>query len=266
MTITKIIGILATIYLSVLFIVFLTQRKLLYYPDTNSYLEEKNLKHKIEKIFTRTEDGLNLRAWFHKKNNVEKTLLFFHGNAGNLENRIYKLNHLGDLNINYLILAYRGFNGNSGNPTEKNIYLDAKSALTWLNSKGIADKNIILYGESLGAAVAIEIAKDKNFSGIILESPFTSMIEMGKVYYPYLPVRLLLKDKFDNQSKIKSINSPILVMHGRKDKIVPFYMGKKIYDLANKPKYSYFIDFDEHMMSFDLNLIKAIETFIKSLK
>ena len=165
-----------------------------------------------------------------------------------------------------MILAYRGFNGNSGNPTEKNIYLDAKSALTWLNSKGIADKNIILYGESLGTAVAIEVAKDKNFSGIILESPFTSMIEMGKVYYPYLPVRLLLKDKFDSQSKIKSINSPILVMHGRKDKIVPFYMGKKIYDLANKPKYSYFIDFDEHMMSFDLNLIKAIETFIKSLK
>ena len=165
-----------------------------------------------------------------------------------------------------MILAYRGFNGNSGNPTEKNIYLDAKSALTWLNSKGIADKNIILYGESLGTAVAIEVAKDKNFSGIILESPFTSMIEMGKVYYPYLPVRLLLKDKFDNQSKIKSINSPILVMHGRKDKIVPFYMGKKIYDSANKPKYSYFIDFDEHMMSFDLNLIKAIETFIKGLK
>ena len=92
------------------------------------------------------------------------------------------------------------------------------------------------------------------------------MIEMGKVYYPYLPVRLLLKDKFDSQSKIKSINSPILVMHGRKDKIVPFYMGKKIFDLANKPKYSYFIDFDEHMMSFDLNLIKAIETFIKGLK
>ena len=130
----------------------------------------------------------------------------------------------------------------------------------------IEDKNIILYGESLGTAVAIEVAKDKNFSGIILESPFTSMIEMGKVYYPYLPVRLLLKDKFDSQSKIKSVNSPILVMHGKADKIIPFYMGKKIYELANQPKYNYFSEFDGHMMDFNNNLLNTLESFVKSLK
>ena len=104
------------------------------------------------------------------------------------------------------------------------------------------EKNIIIYGESLGTGVATEIAQNKDFAGIILESPFTSMIAAGKTKYPFFPIKLLLKDKYESDKKIKNIKSPILIMHGKVDTLVPFWMGKKMYELANEPKYSYFLN------------------------
>ena len=161
------------------------------------------------------------------------------------------------MNINFLIIAWRGFSGNDGKPTEQGLYEDGKSAIDWLIKKGIDEKNLILYGESLGTGVATHLAQNKSFAGVILETPFTSMIEAAKVFYPYIPIKLLLKDKFENYKKIKNINSPILVMHGEEDKIVPFSMGKKIYEIANKPKYSYFTKYDNHMMEYDEKLVLA---------
>ena len=144
------------------------------------------------------------------------------------------------MNINFLIIAWRGFSGNEGKPTEKGLYEDARSAVRWLKSNGVGENNIIIYGESLGTGVATEIAQNKNFAGVILESPFTSMVDAGKDKYPYLPVKLLLKDKYESDQKIKNIKSPVLIMHGKVDNIVPFHMGEKMYELANEPKYSYF--------------------------
>jgi fermentation-respiration switch protein FrsA (DUF1100 family) len=117
----------------------------------------------------------------------------------------------------------------------------------------------------LGTGVATHLAQNKNFAGIILETPFTSMIDAAKKFYPYIPVKLLLKDKFENKKNIKNINSPILVMHGEADQIVPFSMGKKIYEIANEPKYSYFTKYDNHMMEYDENLLKALKSFLDSL-
>ena len=169
------------------------------------------------------------------------------------------------MNINFLIIAWRGFSGNNGKPTEQGLYDDGKSAIDWLAKKGVREKDIILYGESLGTGVATHLAQNKNFAGIILETPFTSMIDAAKKFYPYIPVNLLLKDKFENKKKIKNINSPILVMHGEADQIVPFSMGKKIYEIANEPKYSYFTKYDNHMMEYDENLLKALKSFLDSL-
>ena len=194
-----------------------------------------------------------------------KTILFLHGNAGSLENRIHKINHFKDMNINFLLVAWRGFSGNKGKPTEKGLYEDARSAVAWLKSKGVKENNIIIYGESLGTGVATEIAQNKNFAGIILESPFTSMIDAGKDKYPYLPVRLLLKDKYESNKKLRNINSPILIMHGKVDNIVPVRMGKEMYEIANEPKYSYFSEYDDHMMEYNQNLLKVLKDFISSL-
>ncbi len=252
-------------YLFILTYTYIFQRKLLYHPIENNYPGDQLLA-KIEKVKVKTKDNIELLSWFHNKNLEKyKTILFFHGNAGALDNRIHKINHFKDMDVNFLIVAWRGFSGNKGQPTEVGLYEDGKSAVRWLNNKGILDKDIIIYGESLGTGIAVEIAQNKNFAGIILESPFTSMVEAAKTKYPYLPVRLLLKDKYESDKKIKNIISPILIMHGKVDQIVPFYMGKKMYEIANEPKYSYFSNYDDHMMEYNENMLKTLKAFINGL-
>ena len=260
-----ILSIFVIIYFIILFSTYIFQRNLLYHPSENNYSDDK-LEVSISKVKIITQDGIKLLSWYHNKDvDKHKTILFLHGNAGSLENRIHKINHFKDMNVNFLIVAWRGFSGNKGKPTEKGLYEDARSAVRWLQSKGVKKNNIIIYGESLGTGVACEIAQNKNFAGIILESPFTSMIDAGKDKNPYLPVRLLLKDKYESDKKIKNINSPILVMHGKIDKLVPFHMGQKMYQLANEPKYSYFSEYDNHMMEYNEKLLKAMQDFIYGL-
>ena len=239
---TQIILILFFIYFSILVFLYFNQRNLLYHPNENNYSGDK-ISVEIKKVKILTSDNIELLGWYHEKNLKDyKTLVFFHGNAGSLENRIHKLNHFKNMDLNFLIIAWRGF-----------------------SEKGVRKKNIILYGESLGTGVATHLAQNKDFAGIILETPFTSMIDAAKTFYPYIPVKLLLKDKYENSKKLKNINIPLLVMHGEKDQIVPFQMGKKIYELANRPKYSYFTKYDNHMMEYDEDLIFALESFLKSL-
>tara|TARA_Y100000816_G_scaffold244340_1_gene191929 strand:+ start:1675 stop:2391 length:717 start_codon:yes stop_codon:yes gene_type:complete len=237
----------------------------MYLPEENNYSGDK-IKVDIEKVKINTSDNLDLLGWFHKKDLKKfKTILYFHGNAGKLENRIHKLNHFKDMEVNFLIIAWRGFSGNKGKPSEKGLYIDGNSATKWLKNLGLNEEDIILYGESLGTGIATEIAQNSNFAGLILETPFTSMVDAAKNVYPYIPVGLLLKDRYENYKKIKNINIPILVMHGEADQIVPFRMGKKIYDIAKQPKYYHFTKYDDHMMEYDENLVSELKKFIKSL-
>ena len=259
------VSLVVLVYLLVTLGLYIFQRSLLYHPVENNYYGDK-LTVNIEKVKITTDDNIDLLAWYHKKDIKKyKTILYFHGNAGSLEDRIHKINHFKDMNINFILLAWRGFSGNKGKPTEQGLYQDARSAVKWLINQGVTEENIIIYGESLGTGVATEIAQNKNFAGVILESPFTSMIDLGKKYYPIFPVKLLLKDKYESEKKIKNLKSPILVIHGKKDKIVPFYMGKKIFDMANNPKFNYFTEMDDHMMNYDENLINEIDLFIRTL-
>ena len=269
MSLFNIVLIILLLYLMATISVYLFQRKLLYHPSAPPHFTQSNtgdgLVHKFEKINIKVNEKISLNGWLHIKDLKKKTILIFHGNAGNLDNRIYKLNLIGDLDINFLIIAWRGYSENPGKPTEMGLYEDAESAVKFLFSKGIAERNIILYGESLGTAIAIDISQNKNFAGIILEAPFTSMVDMGQKYYPFFPVKFLLKDKYESNKKIKNVKIPILVMHGKKDKIVPFYMGEKIFNMANNPKFNYFTNEDDHMMEFNNDLINKIDLFIKKL-
>jgi fermentation-respiration switch protein FrsA (DUF1100 family) len=249
-------------YLMVLSYIYFFQRNLLYLPLVNGHQEDE-INFDYKEIFIQNKEGIKLKAWMHEKDLInKKTIIFFHGNAGNLRNRNYKLNELSKFDVNFLIVAYRGFSGNQGKPNEQGLYEDARSTLDWLKKKGVKEKNFILYGESLGTAVAIETAQNKDFAGIILESPFTSMLELAQKYYPVLPVKYLLKDKYETIKKLPNISSPLLVLHGRLDSIVPFTMGQKLFEQANEPKFKYFIDNDNHMMRYDQNLLDEIEKFI----
>ena len=250
------------IYSLILVYIYIFQRNLLYHPKENNYLDNQ-IDFEYKEVFIRVNENIKLKSWIIEKDfKKNKTLIFFHGNAGNLNNRIYKVNELYNLNINILLISWRGFSGNEGSPTEENLYKDAKAAIKWLNRKEVENNKIILYGESLGTGVAVEIGKKNNFNSIILESPFTSMENAAKIYYPYLPVKLLLKDKYNSISKIKKITTPILIMHGKKDDIVPFSMGKELFEKANNPKYSYFTPDDDHMLEFNDQILKSIKNFI----
>jgi len=253
---------LLTAYTLLLIFIYINQRNLLYNPAENSYLDDK-IEFNHEEVWIETEKEIRLKSWLIKKDLKKyKTLIFFHGNAGNLLNRVHKLNELNKLDINILIISWRGFSGNLGKPTEKNLYIDAKMSIKWLNDLGVSNDKIILYGESLGTGVAVELGQKNTFNSIILESPFTSMAKAAKIYYPYLPINLLLKDRYDSIDKINKITKPVLIMHGMKDNIVPHEMGSQLFQKANQPKYSYFPKEDDHMMNFNEELLNMIRVFI----
>jgi len=252
-------------YLVINLFIYFYQRNLLYNPSENNYLNDK-INFNYKEIFIETDKNIKLKSWFINKDLKEfKTIVFFHGNAGNLLNRIHKINELNKLDINILLTSWRGFSGNKGKPSEKNLYYDAQQIIDWLKAQGLDNKDIVLYGESLGTGVATELASKNNFGGIILESPFTSMVDTAKIYYPYLPVKLLLKDRYDSKSKIKDIKSPILIMHGKMDNIVPQQMGLELFEKANNPKYSYFPEDDDHMMNYNKQLLNKIKLFINKI-
>jgi fermentation-respiration switch protein FrsA (DUF1100 family) len=252
-------------YLSICLYMYAFQRSFLYLPHVNNHLLIKTLNVDAKEVRVPSTDGITLKSWFYNNPANSYTVLFFHGNAGELTNRFYKLNEFKNLHLNYLIISWRGFSGNSGKPTEKGLYDDANSAIRWLEKNNIPKDKIILYGESLGTGIAVEVAQQQNFAGVILESPYTSMVDTAKIYYPYLPVNLILKDKYKSIDKIKNITSPILVMHGAADLVVPFSMGQQIFDAAQSKKYSYFPAYGKHMMSFTPSLKEAINNFINNL-
>ena len=253
------------VYIVLIIFVYFYQRNLLYHPAENNYQNDK-IQFNYEEVFIKVNDEIELKSWIVNKDlNNLKTLVFFHGNAGDLSNRIHKLNELNKLNINILLISWRSFSGNKGKPSENSLYYDANSVVNWLNEQGVNNSDIILYGESLGTGVATELASKNSYAGVILESPFTSIADAAKIYYPYLPVSLLLKDRYDSKSKIKKINSPILIMHGKKDNIVPQIMGLELFEKANNPKFSYFPDNDDHMMEYNEELLSKIKNFINKL-
>jgi len=252
-------------YLVINLFIYFYQRNLLYNPSENNYLNDK-INFNYEEIFIETDKNIKLKSWFINKDLKKfKTVVFFHGNAGNLLNRVHKINELNKLDINILLTSWRGFSGNKGKPSEKNLYYDAQQIIDWLKVQGLDNKDIVLYGESLGTGVATELASKNNFGGIILESPFTSMVDTAKIYYPYLPVNFLLKDRYDSKSKISDIKTPILIMHGKMDNIVPQQMGLELFEKANNPKYSYFPEDDDHMMNYNKQLLNKIKLFINKI-
>ena len=236
------------------------QRKFMYKPDK---IKDETIPAPASNIITiQPNHDTSLVGWFYFKDKTYPTVLFFHGNSGSLYDRLYKLDCFRQIPVNYLIVAYRGFHGNKGYPTENNLYHDAYVMKTWLNNKNIPDEKILLYGESLGTAVAIHLSSiHHNFQGVILESPFLSMSKMSQKQFPFLPT-FLLTDKFDSEQKINLVQCPVLILHGTNDTLVPFSMGKTLYEKSSPPKFFYQNE-DGHMLQFDSGIQNAITNFIQ---
>lgn len=209
----------------------------IFFPDKAIYATPEAVNLAFEDIYFNTEDGLKINAWFVPYPRAEYTLLLFHGNAGNIADRLDKIRMLRDLGVNVFIMDYRGYGLSEGRPAERGLYLDASSAYRYLiDARQIEPERIILYGESLGTAVAVEQGSVSQVKGIILEGAFSCARDMAKTIYPFLPPALF-SDRFNSIGKIKKIKAPVLFLHSKEDEIVPWALARKLFAAANEPKY-----------------------------
>ncbi len=193
-------------------------------------------KMSYEDLYLTTADGVKINAWLIKSDPKASTIIFAHGNAGTMGDRVMRLRFLHDLGLNVLIFDYRGYGRSQGNSTEKGVYLDAQAAYDYLQNRSDIDHDrIIAYGASLGGVVMIDLATQRRVAALIVESSLTSAKDMAQRIYPFLP-SFLMSIRFDSISKIYKIIIPKLFMHSPQDHIVPFGMGRKLYEMAVDPK------------------------------
>jgi fermentation-respiration switch protein FrsA (DUF1100 family) len=191
----------------------------------------------FEPVALRTSDGLSLDGWFVHAEKARGTVLFFHGNAGNISHRMESLRVFHALELDTLIFDYRGYGRSEGRPTEDGTYRDAEAAWSHLvNERGVSAERIVLFGRSLGAAVAAELATRHRAAGLILESTFTSVPDFGARVYPWLPVRWLSRLHYDTLARLPRVDVPVLVVHSPDDEIIPYAQGRRLFDAAREPK------------------------------
>lgn len=217
---------------------YIEQERLLFVPTTTP-ADISKAPSSVEVITVPTEDGLELSAWWQPPPSEEADIIiFFHGNAGNLEDRLDKLPYLIDKGYGVLLAEYRGYGGNEGIPSEENLYIDARAHLDWLmDTKDIGPERFVIYGESLGSGVATQMATEYDAKALVLDVPFNNVPEVGKYYYPYIiGMDLMVRNKFANDQKIADIDMPVFIGTAGLDTVVPNSLGKKLFDLAREPK------------------------------
>jgi fermentation-respiration switch protein FrsA (DUF1100 family) len=225
-------------YVSVVLLMYFFQRNFQYFPQQNTVTPPKEAGvPQMQEVLIKTEDNLNLIAWYAPpKNKGDKVVVLYHGNAGNISHRAIKAAYFLDKGYGVLLCEYRGYGGNPGKPSEEGLYKDGRAALWFLKENDIDASQIVIYGESIGTGVAVEMARLIQAHQLILEAPFTSALDVAKISYYWLPLKHLMKDRFDSLSKIKDVKSSLLVVHGDEDGIIPIALGKQLYEAANHPK------------------------------
>ena len=230
--------IMAAAWLALMILVYFFQARLIFYPSRTLGQTPADIKLDYEEVFLQGRDAVEIHGWWLPAENARATLLFLHGNAGNISHRLDSLKIFHALGLDTLIIDYRGYGKSRGKPSEQGTYLDAMAAWRYLTEdKGIRPQQIIIFGRSLGGAVAVRLAADTRAAGLILESTFTSITDVGRQHYPYLPVNYLARIHYPSIDRIDKINSPLLCIHSREDEIIPYRLGRALYDRAAEPKY-----------------------------
>jgi uncharacterized protein len=229
---------IAITYTAILVLVFLVQSRLLYFPQVGRAIvgtpRDYGLDFETHEIDT--EDGERLYAWWVPARDAGGTILVLHGNAGNISHRVDHLSVLHRLGYSSLIIDYRGYGQSSGSPSEAGTYRDAEAAWRWLVSRGVAPKDIVILGESLGGAVAAWLAARVTPRALVLVSSFTSAPDLGAQLYPFLPVRLLSRFSYDTVGALRRVQAPVLVVHSPDDDVIPYSHGRALFAAANEPK------------------------------
>lgn len=208
----------------------------IFYPSRAIRFTPAEIGLSFEDVFLKTEDGVVIHGWFIPVDSPKGTLIFLHGNAGNIGDRLEKIQLFNGMGLNIFIVDYRGYGKSKGRPSEEGVYKDARAVYDHLARRpGIGTDRIFAYGASLGGAVAIDLATKRNLSGLMIDSTFSSAVDMAKRMYPFIP-SFLVRSKFDSIRKVRDVRIPKLFIHSPEDDIVPFEMGDKLYQAAAEPK------------------------------
>ena len=235
-------------------IIFNTSNK----PKPPSFYDLDNVKE----VFIPTIDKIDLLAWYYKGHESKPMLVYFHGNSFDIGERAYRIKKYINSNWSVLLLAWRGYSGNDGKPSEQNLYIDGESALKWIvKNTQFNYSDLVIYGESLGTGVAVELSTRYKFLSTVLEAPFLSIPAIAKKRYKIYPTKYLVKDKFDNLDKIDKINSPLLIISGKKDEIVPHGHSQILFKKAKVLKKTVFIDEAMHNNLYEFGIEKSVIKF-----
>ena len=231
----------AALYVSACGALYGMQRSLLFHPDAaRPVLAAADRLAGMREAELATEDGLHLLAWYVPPQAGRPVIVMFHGNAGNLDHRPARFVRFAHQGWGLLFPEYRGFGGNPGSPGEQGFAADARAALAFLQGQGIGPGRIVLYGESLGTGVAVRLAAEqpegRPVAAVVLEHPYTGIAPLARQQFPYVPVDLLLRDRFDSLSRIGRVRAPVLVLQGGQDRLVPPAISRALFDAAPEPK------------------------------
>ena len=216
---------------------YLQQSSMIFFPYATLDQTPAEWGLVYEDVFLDTEDGVRLHGWYIPRHGSKQALLFFHGNAGNISHRGASVEIFHRLGLNVFIFDYRGYGKSEGKPDEKGLYKDARAAWRYLSKeRGFGQDEIILFGRSLGGAVAAELAAEIQPGGLILESTFSSAKDVANAVFPVLSRLIFLRYDFDTAAHVRRVACPVLVLHSPDDEIIPFRLGEKVFQAANEPK------------------------------
>lgn len=263
-----IIVILSISYVGFCLFMYQQQDELLYQPQLKKMDRLEAQAEAANLIQVKTSDGIMLEGWYFLPTIKNKpTIVFFHGNGWNIGQSFQNVNFLLSAGYGLMMVEYRGYAGHKGTVSEEGLYNDARAFIDWLrNERNMSNENMIFYGESLGSAIATKMASEYKPAATVLISGFSSMVDLAFYKYPYLPISLLLKDQYRNDRAIKRFSSPVLILNGKKDDLVNFRFGKKLYKAANDPKEIKTYDDGTHTNLYDVGAREDIIEFLKKLK
>lgn len=220
-------------YVAICIVVWVFQRRIMYFPSTRmpTLPDEEGLRN----VTLRTNDDLSIHAWVWEPATPAGTVLLFHGNAGHRGDRMDWMQRIHGMGYRVMVVDYRGYGGSEGSPSEDGLYKDGEAALAWIRAH--APGPIFLAGNSVGSGVAVELATRHEIQGLVLTAPMASAARAGQEAYPFLPVRLLLKDRFENLEKIGRVQAPLLMLHGAKDNIIRIAHAEALLAAAQEPKH-----------------------------
>lgn len=257
---------LAGIFALIVIVGRLLHRYFIYIPDPTRVAPEASGLSGVEEVVFKAADGTKLVAWHLPARGAKPTLLYFTGNSGNVANRAGKIRTIAADGYGVFMLNYRRYGGSEGRPSESRITADAVSAYDTLRGLGVAPHDIVAYGESLGTAVATRLSLQRHVEGLVLEAPFTSIVDVGKLMWKYFPLDLIMADQYRTIERIGAVTAPVFIVHGGRDAVIPLDQARHVFHMAAEPKTMVVVPQAGHNDLFERGAWEKVRFFLESLR